>query len=127
MASRLPLLADRLARALRSGDGTLDGTLDHLASNHLATADAANRRDALLTALIIHDLHLAPLDQLGDRARWQHHPTIATLKNRVEGLLLTALEEDDGAARWDLPDDPVAAMRAVAHIDLVPPVYEWLA
>jgi hypothetical protein len=118
MASRLPLLADRLARALRTGDGALD---------HLATAEPANRRDALLTALTIQDLHLAPLEQLGDLARWQHHPAIAVLKNRVEHDLLASLEEDDAAARWDLPDDAVAAMRAIAHVDLVPPVYDWLA
>src|SRR5947207_2903335 len=118
MASRLPLLADRLARALRSGDGALD---------HLATAEPANRRDALLTVLTIHDLHLAPIHQLGDQARWQNHSTVAALKNRVERVLLDSLETDDAAARWDLPDDPIAAMRAIAHTDLVPPVYDWLA
>src|SRR5437764_12064494 len=118
MASRLPPLADRLARALRSGDGALD---------HLAAAEPANRRDALLTVLTIQDLHLAPLDQLGHVARFQHHPTIAALKNRVEVVLLDSLEADDVAARWDLPDDPVAAMRAVAHTHLVPPISDWLA
>jgi hypothetical protein len=116
----LPNVADRLARALRLGGAALD---------ELAGAEPASWHDALLTLLTIHDLHLAPVDQLGATARWQHHPAVATLKVALEDRLLVHLDVavaergDDRARRAN----PVAAMRAIAKIDLVPPVYDWLA
>ena len=118
MPSRPTLLADRFAWALRSGDAALD---------RLASAEPASRRDTLLTALAIHDLHLAPLHELGELGRWQHHPTVAMLKTSVERQFLESLETSDTTARCEFPEDPVAAMRVIARHDLVPPVYEWLA
>ena len=111
-------LADRLALALRAGEPALD---------QLHTAQPANRRDLLLALLTIYDVHTAPLEVVGQAARWQHHPALAALKMRLEQPLLEQLEADDAAACWDLPDDTVAAMRVVARTDLVPEVYEWLA
>lgn len=88
-------------------------------------AEPADRRDGLVTLLRIHDLHTAPV---GDPAvRHQHHPAVAELKGRLEAALLDELIEADGRRGWRLPADPVAALRAVAAADQVPPVYDWLA
>jgi hypothetical protein len=45
----------------------------------------------------------------------------------LEEELLGWLDEQDAALDLDLPRDPVAAVRVIAHRDLMPPVYEWLA
>jgi hypothetical protein len=113
-----PTLLLRLDAALLAGDHALDD---------LAGVEPVDRRDALSALLAIHDLHTAPIDRLGDRVRWQHHPAVAALKWRLEDGLVDWLDAEDAAVDWDLPDDPVAAMRALAARDLVPPVYDWLA
>jgi hypothetical protein len=81
--------------------------------------------DRIRQLLELSDLHLAPIDQLGDRARLQHHPDTAARKHELDEWFVTYLDE------LDAPDvdrgDASASMRALAHIDLVPPVYEWLA
>jgi Iron-containing redox enzyme len=82
-------------------------------------------RDALLTLLELHDLWLAPLDQVGESAAWQGHPAIAALKWELEASLepeLDAIVRDPG-----LPADPTAAMRTLATRDRIPAVYAWLA
>src|SRR4051812_39275133 len=99
-----PTLSLRLDAALLAGSDALDG---------LAEALPVDRRDALLTLLAIHDLHTGSVDALGDRVRWQHHPAVARLKWRLEQSLLAWLEAEDRAVAWDLPEDPVAAMRAL--------------
>lgn len=82
-------------------------------------------RDNLIELLDLHDLHLAPIDSLGDRVRLQHHPDTAARTWELNGWFLDRL---DG---FEVPevtsDDAVAAIRAIGHVDLVPPVYEWLA
>ena len=83
--------------------------------------------ESLVTLLSIHDLHLAPIDRLGDRVRFQHHPTVAAMKWHLEDRYVRWLEELDGAEAWDLPDDPVAAMRTLGRRDIVPALYDWLA
>lgn len=86
---------------------------------------ADNERDELLCLLAVYDLWSAPLERIGERARWQNHPTIGALKwrleQRFEGRLDVATAEACDSA------DPVAAVRALAARDLVPEVYEWLA
>jgi len=82
---------------------------------------------ALLKLLSIHDLHLAPIDELGERARYQHHPTVSAMKWYLEDELVRWLEERDSERQWSLPDDPAAAMRSLGALGLVPPVYDWLA
>jgi hypothetical protein len=82
---------------------------------------------ALLKLLSIHDLHLAPVDQLGERARFQHHPTVSAMKWYLEDELVRWLDERDGELEWSLPDDPTSAMRSLGALGLVPPVYDWLA
>ncbi len=45
-----------------------------------------------MTLLAVYDLHTAPLEQLGDSARYQHHPVVADLKSRLERDWLGELE-----------------------------------
>jgi hypothetical protein len=81
--------------------------------------------ERLLRLLDVHDLHLAPIDELGDRVRLQHHPDTAATKFELEEWVIGRLDDLDAP---DLEgDDAVAAMRSLGRIDLVPPVYEWLA
>src|SRR4051794_36743254 len=79
----------------------------------------------ILRLLDAHDLHVAPIDSLGARAELQHHPDTAATKWELDHALIEYLDA------LPAPDveaiDAVAAMRKLAHVDLVPPVYEWLA
>lgn len=117
-SSAMTPLADDLEAALTQSD---PDELDALASRTPATA-----RDRYSTLLHIYDLHTAPLERVGDAARWQHHPAIAALKQTCEAEWLAELEQ------LQLPDDlagadPVEAMRALAARDRLPRVYKWLA
>ena len=117
VASATPL-ADTLAAVLRQGD---DSAL-------IPLTDAAphSARDRFTTLLAIYALHTAPLDEVGEAARFQHHPVIAALKQRCEQAWLeelTAIELPDGIDT----SDPIGAMRALAARDRLPAVYKWLA
>ena len=111
-------LARRLDAALVGDGRSLDA---------LAGADPVDDHDALVTLLAVHDLHLAPLDRLHRRARWQHHPAVAALKGRLEERFVGRLERRDHAAGWQLPASAPAALRALAVLDQVPAVYRFLA
>ena len=113
-----PTLSLRLDAALMEGGAALDA---------LADAEPVDDRDALLAMLAVHDLHTAPIDQLGEKVRWQHHPAVAALKCRLEERFVERLKSYDDAEGWSLPDDAVAAMRVIAKKDLVPAVYDWVA
>lgn len=93
----------------------------------LAGAEPVDWRDLLLSVSVIHDLHNAPLGQLDGCERFQHHPTVAELKWRLEDELVTELVRRDEAEGWELPETAAAAMRAIGVRGLVPQVYEWLA
>jgi hypothetical protein len=114
-------LAGRLAVALDARD---DQPLDRLRG-----AQPASRRDRALTLLQIHDLHRAPLQEIGERVRWQHHPAVADLKTRLEAAWIDELEaqveERHGATDEDA--DVVAALRALAAHDRAPAIYRWVA
>ena len=111
-----PLCA-RLTAALDGGRGL----------DLLADAPPLDWRDLLLTLSVVHDLHTAPLDGLDGRERFQHHPTVAALKWRLEEEFEAELERRDDAEAWTLPGSAARDVRAVAARDLVPEVYEWLA
>ena len=111
-------LRDRIAAAL-AGDGS--------EVDALATAEPVDRRDAVLSLLVVNDLHTAPLERLGGAERFQHHPAVAALKGRLDGAFLADLEARDAEVDWGLPDDPAGAMRALGVLGLVPDVYRWLA
>jgi hypothetical protein len=90
-----------------------------------------DRRDRFLSLLEVYDLHTAPLEVVGDRARFQHAPAVAALKGRLESDWLAELE-----AHWETagpltqcegPREVVQAMRAVAARDRLPAAYRWLA
>jgi hypothetical protein len=110
-------LTERTRRALRLGGHALDGLVD---------TEPLDRRDALLTLLEIYDLHTAPIDRIGPTVRWQHHPAIADVKGRLEELLVDDLDAASQDVAVDDADAP-AALRALARLDLVPPVYRWVA
>jgi hypothetical protein len=107
-------LAQRLASALRRGDAALTA---------MAGDQPVDERDGLLTLLTIHDLHVADIEQVGPAVQWQHHPTVAELKVRLEQVVLSSLAPDEVGGT----DDPMGAIRAIARDGLVPEVYEWLA
>jgi hypothetical protein len=112
---RTPLAA-RLAEALDRGPDQL---------SDLSGREPAGRRDRALTLRRIHELHTAPLAQVGDRARWQHHPVVAELKQRLEAAWSAELD----AAAGPLCDhqDASAEMRALAARDRSPAIYRWIA
>ena len=114
------LLDDRLAAGLVTGD---------LAP--LRDLTAVDRRDRFLTLLRIHDLHTAPLEIVGQAARYQGHPVVAEIKMRLEADWLAELDLAWATAgRLDqatTPDRAVAAMRSVAARDRLPAAYRWLA
>ena len=111
-------LAERLRDALGRGGDALD---------RLAGAEPHDDRDALLALATVHDLHVAPLESLGGAEAFQHHPAVAALKWRLEEGFLARLEAADAERGWDLPEDPVAAVRAIQAAGLVPDVYRWVA
>jgi hypothetical protein len=116
-AAQTPL-ADTVATALAADDQATLATL--------ADARPHSRRDRFATLLALYELHTAPLETLGDRARHQHHPALAALKARCEADWLAELEAmplPDGIDRYDAP----AAMRALAARDRLPAVYKWVA
>ncbi len=119
-------LAEALSRGLQ-GLAELEG---------LAGSEPADLHDELLVLATIHDLHLAPLREVGAAARWQHHPVVTELKCRLEERFLARLEMAPVHARAQVGGSPaesigaggaVAALRALAALDQVPPVYDWLA
>ena len=116
------LLSEQLAQALHDGGLALD---------LLRSSEPVDRRDLFLTLLAIYDLHTAPLEAIGDAARFQHHPAVAELKGRLEAPWLAELEAAWEAA-GDLtdctgPEQVVRAMRVVAARDRLPAAYKWLA
>ena len=114
-------LADALSAALADSGCSL---------NTLATFEPAGRRDRYATLLTIYALHTAPLHTLGDAARHQHHPAIATIKSRCEGAWLDELADipwPDGVAQQLREEGAVEAVRALAARDRLPAVYRWLS
>lgn len=107
----------------------LDRALSAGAVGHVGTLAPRDERDALLSLLTIYDLHLAPVQVVGERARFQHHPGIAALKLRLEDELIRELEDAVRSTDWGEHDasDPVGALRAIAARDQVPSIYDWLA
>jgi hypothetical protein len=108
-----------LEAALAAADG------DSVAE--LTERSPTDRRDAALALAAILDLHLAPVDQLGDAVGLQHHPAVSALKGSLERRFLDELERADRSISWALPEDAVAAIRAIGARDQVPSLYRWIA
>ena len=115
-------LADALLDALEEGIAALTS---------LYGAQPSDRRDRFRTLLAIYDLHSAPLETLGETARYQGHPAVADLKSRLEAEWLVELDAAWATAghlaEADDPDKVVKAMRSVAARDRLPAAYKWLA
>lgn len=111
-------LRDALESASRGDTGSLSA---------IVGLRPADQRDELLTLLSIHDLHLSSIDRLGPVVRFQHHPAVSHLKDRLESSLLSRLQTTAPPEAPASPADAVAAVRRVATSALVPPIYEWIA
>jgi hypothetical protein len=85
--------------------------------------DSYDHRTAMAALLDVYALHLAPLEDLDGAEHWQHHPRVAARKGRLEARLRARLDCDSA----EPTGDAVEAMRKIAHDEMVPPVYEWLA
>lgn len=113
-----------------------DGAID-FASDDVEPAGASRWAWRLRRLLAIHDLHLAPIDEVGTALRRQHDPEVASVKCRLEEELVARLNEslDAGASGalgdgwWEgaAAEDVVTAVRRLATTSLVPPIYDWLA
>ena len=79
---------------------------------------------AVSVLLDVYALHLAPIDTLGGAEHWQHEPRVAELKLALERRFRADLACDEPAP---VTHDVTEAFRAIAHEDLVPPIYDWLA
>jgi hypothetical protein len=121
-------LSADLEHTLRTGmrTGKRTGNLDALLGR-----EPLDRSDRFRTLLGVYDLHTAPLQQLGETARYQGHPAVAELKSRLESAWLAELEQAWAEAgrleEATTPERAVAAMRAVAARDRLPAAYRWLA
>src|SRR4051794_3313723 len=111
-------LADALQAAVAHEDDTALLSLDN--------AVPQSARDRFTTLLAVYALHTSPLDEVGDTARYQHHPVVAGIKQRCEQQWLDELTAIEPPGGIDAAD-PIAAMRALAARDRLPAVYKWLA
>lgn len=110
------LLADRLETALHAGDEALRG---------LVHAEPADRRDRFLTLGRIYELHTGPLREVGARVRWQHHPVVSALKQRLEDVWIAELDEHP--VPRVAPADTAEELQALAARDRSPQIYRWIA
>ena len=102
-----------LTRRLLAARSADEGALDDLST-----------REAVTTLLDVYALHLAPIDALGGAVEWQHEPRVAQVKLVLERRLRARLGGDEPVP---VAGDVTDAFRGVAHEDMVPPVYDWLA
>ena len=111
--------ATRLRVALRTDPAGLPALVD---------ASPESWRDHLVALQELHDLHTAPLHTLHGSEWLQHDPDVARIKAVLEHDVLLALTfEPENDPPPVTGAETVAAMRAIAGTDLVPPVYDWLA
>lgn len=113
-------LYDELAATLTRG------CLDH----DLPTP--VDARDRALALLSIYDLHLAPLEQIGDAVELQNHPQVVAAKQACEASWQKELDEAATPLLAELGDldTPEAvrdALRDLASRDRLPEAYRWLA
>src|SRR4249919_3523746 len=89
-----------------------------------AALDAFDRREVVTTLLDIYALHLAPLELVEGVVDWQHDPRVAATKQRLEARFRASLDDDGSLTEQG---DAVDGMRQLAHDEMVPPLYDWLA
>ena len=86
--------------------------------------DKLSTREAVATLLDAYALHLAPIDALGGAEQWQHEPRVAQVKLELEQRFRARLGADDPAP---VAEDVTEAFRTIAHENMIPSVYDWLA
>lgn len=116
MATASTPLANQLAAGLVAGNDAL---------TKLHGQQPANRRDRFLVLNQIYDLHRQPLDDLGERVKWQHHPTVVAIKTHLETDWIDELDQHVQLPAAD--SDPAEAMRSLAAHSRAPRIYQWLA
>jgi hypothetical protein len=111
------VLSDQLRDALNLGRPEL-----------LTTAEPVHRRDRFLALQQVYALHLAPLHSLGHRVVLQHHPVVASLKQRLEAAWIHELDASlPQEGELATPEDVHEALLDIAVADRLPPSYKWLA
>ncbi|MDX6219905.1 MAG: hypothetical protein QOJ48_1586 [Frankiales bacterium] len=105
----------------------LDEALSTGALERFADAAPRDRRDRVDVLQTIYDLHTGPLQAVGDRARYQHHPVVAGLKQRLEADWLRELAAEDVPAEFRDQPDVVVAIRSMATVERLPRTYRWIA
>lgn len=96
----------------------------------LASALPAAPRDERERLLLLHqvyELHLAPVQRLGERARLQGDPRVAALKSRLEQEWVAELPPAPDDPALTEPEQVAEALRDMAVRDRLPPAYHWLA
>jgi hypothetical protein len=103
----------------------LDAALETGDLDCFAEAQPRDRRDRVDVLQTVYDLHTAPLSVVGERARYQHHPAVASLKQRLEASWMAELPDvpDEFAGQTDI----AAALRSMATVDRLPRTYHWIA
>jgi hypothetical protein len=104
-------------------DATVAAGSDALDS--LTVPATLSDRERVTTLLHIYGLHLDPVTVIGDRAAYTQHPAVVHIKTALEARWLAELSATPPPE--DLPDDAVAAIRALGARDRLPEVYNWLA
>ncbi len=94
-----------------------------------SVTEPVDEQDALLSLLAIHDLSTAPLDEVGDRARWANHPVVASVKLMLEERFIAQLDAmvEDSSSAAPAPPNAALDIRSMAARDRLPPVYRWIA
>jgi len=111
-------LESRLELSLAAGSDALDRLFD---------AEPVDARDGALSLAAIHDLFVAPIDTVRLAAVHQYHPAVVALKGRLESALMDRVAALALCRAAPGGDGAVDSIRALAALDLVPSVYQWVA
>jgi hypothetical protein len=116
-------LAERLRDCLGSGE--------EKALRQISRGEPVDRRDRLATLLAYYEVELGPIPAGVGEGRLARHPRVGELVWRLESQWLAELALDAPPTRLlemsTTGAGVVAAMRALAARDRLPPAYRWLA
>jgi hypothetical protein len=98
----------------------------------LPLSPPVDRRARFLALQQIYDLHLAPVQELGDRAQLQGDPFLVAQKTELETQWLEELEAAttqpfEALGALHTPEGVAEALRDIAVRDRLPEAYHWLA
>ncbi|MBV8979795.1 MAG: iron-containing redox enzyme family protein [Acidimicrobiia bacterium] len=103
----------------------LEDALDRGSFEEVGACEPKGEGDRLCALLTIYDLWMEPIDRVADRVRFQNHPAIAEVKNRLEQPFIESLDE---LSAWApaTPTDLCADLRRIAR-GTDDSIYEWVA